>query len=127
MREIPINNSRRLFVCSTRVPRAEMRTFLEQCEERVFTTGDQSLTEAMVMDKIPCVRPDAKVQQWQVALVAKATGIIESVPDLGEKLRSLVTDEIVREKSCQQSKLHSRKVEDGIRAQLGGDPSTWAP
>merc|ERR1712083_616062 len=70
-KEQPLPSGRTLFICSERVPRTEMRSFLEQCEECVFTTGDQSLAEAMLMGKIPCVKPDAKVQQWQIALQAK--------------------------------------------------------
>ncbi|CAE8679137.1 unnamed protein product [Polarella glacialis] len=117
--------SRKIYICSAKVPRSEMRTFLDQCEEAVFTTGDQSLAEAMFMGKVPCVKPDAKVQQWKHALVAKATGTMDSVPDLGDELRKLVLDEAAREAARSFSKLHSEEVEKQMVAQLGCGPATW--
>jgi len=126
-REVPLPAGRRLCVCSTRIPRAEMRSFLEQCEERVFTTGDQSLAEAVLLGKVPCVRPDAKVQQWQFARLAQDAGLVEAVPDLGEELRRLVTSGLARDAARCLSKLRSVDVERRISEQLGLGPRDWSP
>jgi len=120
-------SDRRLYICSTRVPRGEMRAFLEQCEEHVYTTGDQSLAEAMFMGKLPCVKPDAKVQQWQLALIAREMGTMNKVPDLGEELRKLLTDEDARQQARKASEAHSKRVERQMCQQLGGPPSMWSP
>lgn len=120
-------DGRQIYICSARVPRHEMRTFLEACEERVHTTGDQSLAEAMFLDKIPCIRPDAKVQQWQYALLAKATNAMDKVPDLGAILRSLVEDESVRQAAVAASKQKSDELERQMVAQLGSGPEMWTP
>mmetsp|Transcript_90912 Transcript_90912/g.245654 ORF Transcript_90912/g.245654 Transcript_90912/m.245654 type:complete len:553 (+) Transcript_90912:71-1729(+) len=126
-KEEALAKGRRLFVCSAKVPRAGMRSFLEQTQKVVFTTGDQSLAEAMFMDKIPVIKPDAKVQQWQLALMAKATGGLDAVPDLGEVMRSLVEDPIAQEKARRESKALSDELELQMIAKLGGPPSTWSP
>eukprot|EP00439_Symbiodinium_sp_Y106_P047363 s627_g6.t1 len=119
--------SRKIFICSTKIPRSEMRTFLEECEEPVYTTGDQSLAEAMWTGKVPCVKPDAKVQQWQLALMAKCAGTMESVPDLGVVMRQLTKDDGAREAARAASKRRSDECEKNIIAQLGAPPSHWNP
>lgn len=121
----PLPNCRRLFVCSAKVPRDEMRSFLEQCEQMVFTTGDQSLAEAIFMGKIPCIKPDAKVQQWKLALVAKAYGTLDAVPDLGKVMRALVEDPAAREEARKQSRVLSDAIERRVASELGGPPSLW--
>jgi len=127
----PVNEKRlegrSVFICNARVPREEMRTFLEQCEERVFTTGDQSLAEAIFLGKFPCIKPDAKVQQWQLALVARQNNLIDHVGDLGAEMRNLVLHESSRENARRSSKRFSEEVETSMIAQLGGPPSTWNP
>merc|ERR1712232_905144 len=125
--EARLRGRRPLFVCSARVPRKEMRTFLEQCQEQVFTTGDQSLTEAVLLGKVPCVKPDAKVQQWQAALMARAAGAVEAIPDLGEELRKLVTDKDAQERARLLSKTRSDENEKQIVARFGAPPSAWSP
>merc|ERR1712028_300180 len=105
---------RTVFLCSTRVPRGELRTFLEQCEEYVFTTGDQSLAEALFLGKDAPLQPDAKVQQWEIARALRATQGVDAVPDLGEGMRQLVTDEAVREKTRLFCKLESDETERAI-------------
>eukprot|EP00927_Polykrikos_kofoidii_P049224 TRINITY_DN43318_c0_g1_i1.p1 TRINITY_DN43318_c0_g1~~TRINITY_DN43318_c0_g1_i1.p1 ORF type:complete len:628 (-),score=112.63 TRINITY_DN43318_c0_g1_i1:141-1934(-) len=127
LREMPLEKGRQVFVCSTRVPRQEMRTFLEQCEDPVFTTGDQSLAEAMFMDKVPCIKPDAKVQQWQLALNAKAQGLLHAVPDLGAILRGLVEDESARERARQASRLRSDSIQKQMETEIGMPPRLWNP
>merc|ERR1712048_1206469 len=107
---------RQLFLYSGRVPRHEMRTFLEQCEEPVFTTGDQSLAEAMFMNKVPYIKPDAKVAQWERALTAKLTGALDSMPDLGATFRSLVQSQGARDLARKRSEENSRMVEKTISA-----------
>jgi len=126
-KESPLPAGRRLLVCSAKVPRNEMRRFLEQCEEHVFTTGDQSLAEAMFMGKLPCIKPDAKVQQWQIALLARNAGALETMPDLGQRLRQLVADPAEREATRSSSKRRSEEIETQIVAQLGVGPSLWTP
>lgn len=124
-KEVALDQKRQLFICSVRVPRSEMRTFLEQCEQCVYTTGDQSLAEAMLMDKLPCIQPDAKVQQWQLALAAKHRGSIDAVPDLGKVLRRLVQDEEAREMAKRSSKQRSDAIEKEMVANLGAPPEQW--
>ena len=109
----------------------------------MYTTGDQSLAEAMWMGKalaslspfdfrqVPCVKPDAKalsfkaaifraqVQQWHLALVAKLHGVMEQVPDLGDQLRQLVTEEPARQRAVKRSRERSEVCEKQIVAQLG--------
>ncbi|CAJ1432709.1 unnamed protein product [Effrenium voratum] len=116
---------RKIYICSVRVPREEMRSFLEVCEEPVYTTGDQSLAEAMWMGKVPCVKPDAKVQQWHLALMAKVSGVMDKVPDLGQELRKLVAEESAREAAKRRSKERSEACERQLVAQLGSPPSQW--
>eukprot|EP00913_Durusdinium_trenchii_P035922 g33611.t1 len=116
---------RKIYICSLRVPREEMKSFLEACEEPVYTTGDQSLAEAMWMGKVPCVKPDAKVQQWHLALMAKVAGAMDKVPDLGHELRTLVRDESAREAAMLRSRGLSEACEKQIVAQLGCPPSQW--
>lgn len=123
--ELRIPKGRQIFICSTKVPREEMRSFLEQCEERVCTTGDQSLAEAMLLERLPCIRPDAKVKQWQLALLARATGTVENVADLGAKMRNLVEDERSRQEARRQSEERSKSVEQSIIAQLQAPPNAW--
>lgn len=118
---------RKVFLCSSRVPRGEMRTFLEQCEEHVFTTGDQSLAEALFLGKDVPVQPDAKVQQWQIARALRVSRGVDSVPDLGEEMRRLVTDEATQERARLFSKLESDETERSISSQVGGGPATWNP
>lgn len=125
--EKAVPSGRRLFICSTKMPRAEMRTFMEQCEERVYTTGDQSLAEAIFMGKLPCIRPDAKVQQWKLAMFMRLTGKLDVVPDLGAQLRQLVESQAAREEARQKSQLRSQEFERHVAAQLGGGPATWSP
>eukprot|EP00434_Breviolum_minutum_P022396 symbB.v1.2.019769.t1/scaffold1596.1/size109882/8 len=120
-------SGRKIYFCSVRVPREEMRTFLEACEEPVYTTGDQSLAEAMWMGKVPCVKPDAKVQQWHLALMAKVSGAMDKVPDLGAELRKLATDESAQKAAIRQSKERSEACEQQIIAQLGCPPNQWNP
>lgn len=120
-------SSRKIYFCSVRVPREEMRTFLEACEEPVYTTGDQSLAEAMWMGKVPCVKPDAKVQQWHLALMAKVSGAMDKVPDLGAELRKLATDDGAQKAAIRQSKERSEACEQQIIAQLGCPPNQWNP
>lgn len=118
---------RRVFMVSTKVPRAEMRTFLEQCEQIVYTTGDQSLAEAILLEKFPSIKPDAKVNQWQLALAAFLMGKVGDVPDLGEALRQLALDEPgVRERTRQESRRRSDELERHMVAELGGPPETWS-
>merc|ERR1712048_858701 len=105
---------RQLFLYSGRVPRHEMRTFLEQCEEPVFTTGDQSLAEAMFMNKVPVIKPDAKVAQWERALTAKMNGTLETVPDLGATFRNLVQKQDARDAARKRSLENSRMIEQSI-------------
>jgi len=126
-KESPLPAGRRLLVCSAKVPRSEMRRFLEQCEEHVFTTGDQSLAEAMFMGKLPCIKPDAKVQQWQIALLARSAGALETTPDLGQRLRQLVADAAERDATRSSSKRRSEEIEAQIVAQLGVGPNLWTP
>mmetsp|Transcript_43368 Transcript_43368/g.92852 ORF Transcript_43368/g.92852 Transcript_43368/m.92852 type:complete len:534 (-) Transcript_43368:244-1845(-) len=116
---------RRLFVCSCLIPRADMRTFLEQTERLVYTTGDQSLSEAMFLDKIPVVKPDAKVTQWQLALNAKLQGL-SKVPDLGRVMRDLVTVEATRSRMREASEVFSKALELQMVASLGPVES-WTP
>eukprot|EP00928_Gymnodinium_smaydae_P029770 TRINITY_DN22328_c0_g1_i1.p1 TRINITY_DN22328_c0_g1~~TRINITY_DN22328_c0_g1_i1.p1 ORF type:complete len:599 (+),score=64.52 TRINITY_DN22328_c0_g1_i1:28-1824(+) len=118
--------SRTVYLCSARIPRADMRTFLEQCEDRVYTTGDQSMSEAVLLGKIPCIRPDAKVEEWSKALEAHRLGVIDQVPDLGNVLRDLVTNASCRTKARSDSKRASLAVEQSVKAQLGGlPPDRW--
>lgn len=122
-----ILDDRTVFLCSTRMPRTQMRTFLEQCEEQVFTTGDQSFAEALFLGKDAPIQPDAKVQQWQIARKIRSSQGVDSVPDLGAELRRLVTDENARKAAQLLSKLESDELEKRISMQLGGGPSTWNP
>lgn len=118
---------RPVYVCSSRIPRHEMRTFLEQCEEHVFTTGDQSLAEAVFLGKNPCIRPDAKVQQWEQVVLARALGALDNVPDLGDEMRRLVTDERSRELAERHSKRKSDEIEKSVTTHLGVGPKGWTP
>merc|ERR1712118_444805 len=47
---------RLLFLVAQPVPRDEMRSFLEQCEQIVVTTGDQSMAEAVLLGKVPMTK-----------------------------------------------------------------------
>jgi len=123
-KERPVGSQ--VFVCSTRIPRTEMRTFIEQCQEPVFTTGDQSLSEAIFLGKNPCIRPDAKVQQWERAAALRQAGALAEVPDLGAVLRQLLVDAAARERARQLSRLSSEATERGMVAQLG-PPNLWSP
>lgn len=130
-KEVPVG-FRNLYVVSARIPRPEIRSFLEQSEERCYTTGDQSLSEAVLLGKIPCVRPDAKVNQWQAALLARAQGKVNEVPDLGDLMRNLCAEgpeaDALRQEMRQASQRRSAEVERQIVAQLGGaPPETWNP
>jgi len=110
---------RPVFVVAQRVPRAEMRGFLEQCEDMVVATGDQSVAEAVLLGKMPMVRPDAKVAQWELALAAMARRSSDEVPDLGAKLRELLSSEEVRVAVAAQSKARSLVVQQRVDRELG--------
>eukprot|EP00933_Yihiella_yeosuensis_P020985 TRINITY_DN16721_c0_g1_i5.p1 TRINITY_DN16721_c0_g1~~TRINITY_DN16721_c0_g1_i5.p1 ORF type:complete len:495 (-),score=112.02 TRINITY_DN16721_c0_g1_i5:629-2113(-) len=109
-----------IFMVAERVPRHEMRTFLENCEPAVVVTGDQSVAEAALLGKLPLWRPDAKVEEWEKALAAVASGAVEQVQDLGERLRLLLVSSDAREKAKQRSFDDSLAVEESLRASFGG-------
>lgn len=109
----------RIFLVAQAIPRHEMRCFLEQCESAVIATGDQSIAEAVLLGKLPLWRPDAKVDQWQNALAAVASGTLEQVADLGERLRSLLRSPEARSEAQDRSRLRSLEVMASVRAKFG--------
>ncbi|CAK0795488.1 unnamed protein product [Prorocentrum cordatum] len=111
---------RPVFLVAERVPRREMRTFLHQCEAVVVATGDQSVAEAILLGKVPMVRPDAKVEQWGRALSVAAEGAVEAVPDLGEVLRRLLRSPQERSRMQRRSRERSEEAEARATAELGG-------
>jgi len=118
--------SRQVFLVAEPVPRTEMRNFLEQCEPTVVATGDQSVAEAVLLGKLPFVRPDAKVEQWRLALSVMATGALKTVPDLGEVLRSLLWSKEARARSAAKSEVLSAAAEARARMELGSSSRSVA-
>eukprot|EP00930_Biecheleria_cincta_P007940 TRINITY_DN109260_c0_g1_i1.p1 TRINITY_DN109260_c0_g1~~TRINITY_DN109260_c0_g1_i1.p1 ORF type:complete len:365 (+),score=45.27 TRINITY_DN109260_c0_g1_i1:32-1096(+) len=110
---------RPVFLVAQRVPRHEMRSFLESCEPAVVATGDQSISEAVLLGKVPFVKPDAKVAQWELALATLSKGKVDEVPDLGQILRDILSLETVREKLARRSQLESEQIEARLVDELG--------
>lgn len=113
------NLKQRIFLVAQSIPRHEMRSFLEQCEPAVIATGDQSVAEAILLGRLPLWRPDAKVDQWQNALAAVATGTLDQVVDLGERLRTLLVSSDARQEAQERSKRRSLEVLARVKAQFG--------
>ena len=114
-----ITPGRPVFLVAESVPRAEMRTFLEQCEDAVVTTGDQSMAEAVLLGKVPMARPDAKAAQWELALACAASGGLEAVPDLGESMRRLLWSAAAQAEVAAASAARSAEVEAQAVARFG--------
>lgn len=102
---------RPVFILEASIERAEMRSFLEQCEAMVVATGDQSVAEAVLLGKVPLARPDAKAAQWELALASVTAGKVADVPDLGALLRRLVASPSARASAAAASEAASGAVE----------------
>mmetsp|Transcript_15605 Transcript_15605/g.33160 ORF Transcript_15605/g.33160 Transcript_15605/m.33160 type:complete len:531 (-) Transcript_15605:44-1636(-) len=112
-----LNLGRPVFLVEASVPRMEMRAFLDQCENALVATGDQSVAEAVLLGKVPLARPDAKVRQWELALKAMEAGAVDEVADLGGVLRRLVNASEERDRATAWSEQLSLEAEARAKAQ----------
>merc|ERR1711920_483071 len=114
-----ITLGRPVLIVAESIPREEMRTFLEQCEPAVVATGDQSVAEAVLLGKVPMVRPDAKVSQWESALSIMSQDKVQDVPDLGERLRTVVRSREAQSSAARCSETESSQVSARVIAEFG--------